>query len=175
VKLTTNFSLWEFGPDLTQAQVIKARFFASQLLQPARYRFDERLGITSFIRSAASHRGTVSDTHRNGDAVDVVLLDWPKSREGSREKHRELARWLATYHPQSFGKVIHELARPHQSHDHLHITLPGVQGATGELWLEVEDGSGRYSFQRGHAPPATLAGVVVLGAVLLLAAVALFH
>jgi hypothetical protein len=160
MQLTANFHLSEFqrasARPLTAAHVEKARRFAVHVLQPLRREFGPIL-ITSFLRDSGS------GTHRDGDAVDMVLADWPVTRDGHSEAHRRAAEFAGTYLTHGFGRLIHELAAPGQTHDHLHMTLPGVQGSTGLVLVEQRSMGGERVFLPGYVTPELLALLATVG------------
>jgi hypothetical protein len=152
-QLTANYSLAEFqavsSRTLTSIEVERARTFAINLLQPLRRAMGYAIRITSFVR----HHDAASE-HRDGGAVDFQPC---RSCQGTTipqelfaSRLESMFQWLAMYHPQGFGTLIHE-------RDHLHATLPGRQGRTGVVLREPEEG--RYELAGIAA--ATGAGIIV--------------
>jgi hypothetical protein len=159
-QLTANYALSEFqsvsSRPLTPEQIERARYFATELLQPLRRAMAFPIRITSFLR----HRD--SGAHQDASAVDCQPC---RSCAGATITHdlftsrlESMWRWLATYKTASFGTVIHE-------RDHLHLTLPGSQGRTGVVMREPSEG--KYELASLLAP-VSLAPLLIFAVLFLL-------
>lgn len=122
---TVNFPRDEFvaasNLPLTAADELNAQHFATNLLQPAR----RALGFPIFITAFKERR--ITGVHPQGKAIDFGVAG------NDPEKLEQLFTWLATFKSREFGKLIHE-------RNHLHATVPGAQGAFGEVWREPVEG-----------------------------------
>ena len=151
--LSPNFTLAEFASasdvQLTAPLELRAQYFASNILQPARSQFGWPLKITSFVRSSDT-----SSAHVDGSAVDFqpcrACPNPPDATEFAR-RLEILFTWLAQHKASEFGTLIHE-------RNHLHVTRPGAQGRTGVVLREPTEGE----YVLADIPPIVLGGGVAL-------------
>lgn len=147
--LSPDFGLAEFKDAshraLTAAEREKAGRFARELLQPIRNVFGP-VCVTSFVRSPPN---VGSGPHANGDAVDFV----PCSRSKATMARMHL--FAGLFLRDRFGKLILE-------DNHIHATLPGVQGVTGERLVEVGRDDDGLQLRRGMILSAALVPLALI-------------
>lgn len=145
-QLTANFTLEEFQEastrTLTAAALTNARWFATNILEPARRVFGP-IRVTSFLRPAGGL--TVSgntSAHGDGYAVDLVPL---------QASVVDVHRWLARNKAQYFAELLLERSESTGVFDHIHVSKPRLGQPTGEV-LEQQP-SGAFAFWDDPANP----------------------
>jgi hypothetical protein len=105
----------------TDAQIAKGKRLC-ELVEPSRAKLGFPVYITSFIRDSGS------GVHKYGDAGDFGVA-------GNKRSDVDALFDDMRFHlpKSSYGKIINERT-------HVHVTLPGAQGAVGLVYLEPVEG-----------------------------------
>jgi hypothetical protein len=127
--LSANFTLEEFqnasSAPLNESDVQNARYFANEILQPARNALGFPIKITSFKRRLDI------GAHGRGHALDFDPCCVDLTTRQMR--HAALFQWLAVNRRDSFGELGDE-------RNHVHTTTPGYAGEHGQIWTEPREG-----------------------------------
>ena len=131
--LSAHFSLEEFSAastgTLSASHQANANYFATRILEPVRRAMGFPIKITSFYRAGDRLE------HGAGNAIDFQpCRDSANTPALFDERMEAMFQWLASYKPAEFGKLIHERT-------HLHATVPGAQGRTGQVLREPTEGN----------------------------------
>ena len=172
MQLTAHFTLAEFrdvsSATLDVTDIANARYFAEQILEPLRKAMGFPIKITSFKRLG------LTGTHPKGEAIDFQpcrrCADGGELASGEFDRRLEaMFAWLAQHKTSAFGKLIHE-------RNHLHATMPGAQGVTGQVLREPEEGVYQlasvmgFAWQTMDGGKKFVIGILLIGALFYFAA-----